>query len=318
MRYYFRTHFKRVTWIYQFLRMLGRNVGYAPKFTYGGVKSKDVFFFVIDPRFKHPGLADRMKAIIFCYNEAKKNGLKFKIIFKEPFKLEDYLMPVDIAKDWVADYGDLEYSVFYTRFVNEVRGWDLKARKGRQYHCYNYTGDTIPEIFEDTGYRWDDLYNELFTPSLDIQKAIAATGIEAKTYIAIHLRFVNALECFEEGHFNALRTEEEKKKLIVRCQNGILHIMHRHPCCKAMIFSDSKRFISSLDSMDVITLDPVAVGHICYNNNCEQLLKTFLDQYMISRAVKVYMVTAPEMYGNSCFSLCGARIGGVEYETVRV
>lgn len=318
LRYYFRTHFSRVTCVYQFLRMLRRNVGYASKFTCGKVKNIDSFFFVIDPKFKHPGLADRIKAIIACYNESKKNGLKFKIIFKEPFRLEDYLKPANEVIDWVADYGDLEYSISYTRFVNEIRGWNLRAHQGYQYHCYNYKGDIIPEVFEDTGYHWADLYNELFTPSLEIQRAIDATRIDAKTYVAIHLRFVNALECFEEGHYNRLTTEEEKEALMQRCRNGILDIKHRHSSDKIMVFSDSKCFMRSLDGLGVITLNSESVGHVCFDSNHEQLLKTFLDQYMISRAIKVYMITAPEMYGSSCFSLCGARIGGVKYETVRV
>lgn len=273
---------------------------------------------MIDPRFNHPGLADRMKAIIACYNEAKKNGLHFKIIFKQPFVLEDYLHSTSTDNDWVADFGDLEYSFLKTRFVNEKRGWHLSATPRCQYHCYNYTGDIIPEVFENTGYKWCDLYHELFTPNEEIIRAIHATGIPPKSYCAIHLRFVNALEDFEEGHYNRLSTESERQVLIERCKAGIREIIACNPHKKILVFSDSKIFLRSLDDMPVEKLNPDAIGHICFDNKHDHVLKVFIDQYMISLASKVYMITAPEMYSSSCFSLCGARIGGVEFVRVVV
>ena len=314
IRYFFRIHLKGITRIYRLFRRIMRNAFYVRLMGVGKLKKADTFFFVIDPRFNHPGLADRMKAIIACYNEAKKNGLHFKIVFKQPFVLEDYLHPTSIDNDWVADFRDLEYSFFKTRFVDEKRGWHLSATSGCQYHCYNYTGDIIPEIFENTGYKWHELYHELFTPNEEIVRAIHDTGMPPQSYCAIHLRFVNALEDFEEGHYNRLSTESEKQLLIERCKAGIRKIIACNPHKKMLVFSDSKIFLHSLDELPVETLNPDTIGHICFNNNHEQVLKAFLDQYMISLASKVYMITAPEMYSSSCFSLCGARIGGVEFE----
>ena len=46
-----------------------------------------------------------MKAIIDCYNIAKMNGYQFRIVFKIPFRLEDYLLPNEV--EWVADDADL-------------------------------------------------------------------------------------------------------------------------------------------------------------------------------------------------------------------
>ena len=130
IRYFFRIHLKGITRIYRLFRRIMRNAFYVRLMGVGKLKKADTFFFVIDPRFNHPGLADRMKAIIACYNEAKKNGLHFKIVFKQPFVLEDYLHPTSIDNDWVADFRDLEYSFFKTRFVDEKRGWHCRQRLG--------------------------------------------------------------------------------------------------------------------------------------------------------------------------------------------
>lgn len=75
IRYFFRIHLKGITRIYRLFRRIMRNAFYVRLMGVGKLKKADTFFFVIDPRFNHPGLADRMKAIIACYNEAKKSRL---------------------------------------------------------------------------------------------------------------------------------------------------------------------------------------------------------------------------------------------------
>lgn len=276
---------------------------------------------MIDPRRKHPGLADRLKAIIAAYNQAKLHGLKFKIVYKIPFALENYLLPTSDRNNWIANYDDLEYSIRDTRFVDESRDWKFHPKKGKQYHCYNYTGDISPKIFKDSGYEWSALFSELFTPCDEIRLAMAKTGLERKTYNAVHLRFVNALDNFEAGHYNNLQTEEEKLALITRCKGGVKNIIDKSKkegIDKVVVFSDSKRFLNSLSDLPVIVLDPSSIGHISFDNSHAQVIKTFLDFFMISDAVKVYRVCAKEMYLASCFSLCAARTGDAEFISVEV
>ena len=67
------------------LKNLRRNLPYVLKLKVGGY-DKNVFYFVIAPGIKHPGLADRMKAIVDCYNIAKLNGYQFRVVFKIPFR----------------------------------------------------------------------------------------------------------------------------------------------------------------------------------------------------------------------------------------
>lgn len=111
------------------VKNLQRNVPYILRLRLCSAYKKNTFCFVIDPNIKHPGLADRMKAMIDCYNIAKLNGYDFRIVFKTPFRLEDYLQPN--AVDWVAEYTDLNYSLIGTRFFNELNFLKEDSWKGR-------------------------------------------------------------------------------------------------------------------------------------------------------------------------------------------
>ncbi len=304
------------------LKSLRINLPYMMKKRFGGEYHPNTFFFVIAPNVKHPGLADRMKAIVNCYQIAKKNGYDFRIIFDIPFKLSDYLEPC--AQDWRADLTDLRYRVGKTLFFDERRmitedSWKghTTLKKGKEYHCYSYVGNRYPKVFPESGYEWSKLYAELFKPTLRLNEAIAACGFQDRSYIAVHLRFVNALENFEEVSCcdNSLDSEEKKQDLIRRCKEALLRIKNRHADCRILVFSDSKRFLNSLEDMPVETLDSGNIGHVSFGTNDDATLKTFLDLYMISRAQKVYRIDAPELYAWSGFALTASMIGGIEFLT---
>lgn len=176
----------------------------------------------------------------------------------------------------------------------------------------------LPEIFEDTGFKWHELFSELFVPNEEIQSAINGTGFKAKSYIAIHLRFVNALDNFELGYDNGLKNERQKEDLIYRCKSAIQSITDKAGNKRVLVFSDSKRFLMSLADLPVTILDPSAIGHISFSGAHNQIAKTFLDFYMIARAAKVYRIAAKEMYLSSCFAMCAARAGNAEYFSVIV
>lgn len=88
-------------------------------------------------------MADRLKAIINCYNACKRDGINFHIIYKIPFVLEDYLIPNKI--EWVANMSDLNYVVRKTHFfVEEGQGCLKHLERKYEYHCFNYKGDALP------------------------------------------------------------------------------------------------------------------------------------------------------------------------------
>ena len=301
------------------------NVRHWLKLRIWGKIATNTFILVIDPELKHPGLADRFKAIVNCYNIAKLNGYNFKIIFKHPFALEDYLVPNDI--DWIADFSDLHYVLSKTRFFNELDfitedSWKgrIELKKDKEYHCYSYVGNRQPDIFPESGCKWHDLFHELFKPSDRLEQKLQECGFPEKSYIAVHIRFVNALENFEKVSCcdNAINTEKQKDDLIARCQKGILRIKEQNKDCDILVFSDSKRFLESIKHMPVKTLPTNNIGHISFGTNADMTMKTFIDLYMISRAKKVYRIDAPELYAWSGFAVTAAKIGGIEFLTEKV
>ncbi len=307
------------------LKVLRRNLPFALRRRPNVEYAKNELFFVIAPGLKHPGLADRLKAIVNCYNIAKMNGYRFRIVFKQPYPLEDYLQPAD--SDWHADFSDLHYSVGGTRFFNEMYFLHEDSLQGRtaltkdkEYHCYSYVGNRQPKVFPESGYEWSRLYCELFRPSLRLQQAIDACGYAEKSYVAVHLRFVNALEHFETVTCcdNALQTEQEKLDLIARCKQGLMRIKAENDGCPVLVFSDSKRFLDSLDDMPVAVLDHDNIGHMSDGADDGVTLKTFVDLYMIARAKKVYRIDAPELYAWSGFAMTAAMIGGIDFVTIKV
>lgn len=61
-----------------------------------------------DGRMHHGGLCDRLKGFISVYFVCKSMGIKYKIYFVSPFRLEDFLCPNKI--DWTISKGELCYN----------------------------------------------------------------------------------------------------------------------------------------------------------------------------------------------------------------
>lgn len=280
-------------------------------------KDKDVtgnvVYFIIDPKIKHPGLTDRFKAIVGLYYIAKINHFDFKVIFNTPFRLNDYLSVNEY--DWVGDENQLSYSIKNSRLISYNGDKILKLNKNvKQYHVYCYIGYDVLQRNSIEGYQklWGNLYRELFKPSLTIKEKIDQLIISENSYVAVHLRFVNALQTIEEDQFNFLQPEQQEQ-LIIRCLNGIKSICKKHPDKKLIIFSDSPIFLKRAQSLPVLILEG-EIGHISFANNIDKVvIKTFLDYYMIARAYKVYCIMAPEMY-RTVYSYYASLIGGKEYE----
>lgn len=292
-----------------------RNIHYYKKLRFERVQQKNVLYFVIDPLVKHPGIADRIKAIVAIYNHTKKTGCRFKLYFRDPFDLSKFFAPV---YDWRMELSDLEYSLVDTRFINETNRKEIrKLRSDKQYHCYRYTGNLLPYQFDDTGYKWRDLFNELFTPSEQLINAYNQLKLDASQYVSIHIRFVNALEHFENSFYNnSLQSEEERISLIYKCKNGIQKVVDMNPDLIVYVFSDSQIFLANITDLPVRVLDTTNIGHVSEIHDDDVQLKTFLDLYVMSKSHTIYRFKANELYNRSCFALLAARIGDVRFVDV--
>lgn len=281
--------------------------------------NKNVVYFIIDPNIKHPGLADRLKAIVGSYYIAKLNNFDFKIIFDHPFELNNYLIPN--IHNWVCDKKELSHSLQNTRLIYyDGENIPKLSKKIKQYHIYCYIGYDILQRKNLPNYKelWGNLYRELFKPSLILENELNKYTIHPDKYIAIHLRFVNALQHLEEGYFNELSSDNQKENLIQRCYSGIKDIIIRNPKKKILVFSDSNLFLDRIKTdLPVIVLEG-QIGHISFAKDIDNVvLKTFLDFYMISNAEKVICIMAPEMY-YTVFSYYASLTKGIPYEEYHV
>ncbi|WP_257606493.1 hypothetical protein [Gabonia massiliensis] len=297
-------------------RYFARNCKYyCQKYTYkkDKVVTGNTVFFIIDPQISHPGLVDRFKAIIGSYYIAKQSGFNFKIIFDYPFSLHKYLNTN--KHNWVGSTEELSYSIRNSRIISYNGSGKIPTlnKKINQYHIYCYIGYDILLTNHVHNYTdlWSELFQELFRPQKILQKRLEELKLPQK-YIAVHLRFVNALENFEENQFNFL-SEEKKQKLIERCLNAISSIINKNPNKKIYIFSDSQTFLDIIQKLPIYTIKG-PVGHISFHGeNDAIIMKTFIDFYAISQAEKVIQILAPEMY-NTVFSYYAAILGKIPCE----
>lgn len=298
---------------------IDRIKGYAKRFLINSVyrmklrpfraQKRYVLYLVFEPKRKHPGIADRIKAVVAMYNHCKKYDYAFKMFFETPFKLSDYLVP---KFDWDVRLEDLEYSINDTKIINMHPIPRLKP--GKQYHCYCYSGNNMPKEFPDTGYKWSTLFHELFKPSEEMERAYRDLGIQPKSYMSVHFRFVNALEQFENTFFkNSLKTEEERDDLIKRCRNGIMEIYTENSGIDIYVFSDSKIFLDSIQDLPVKVLPHDNISHVAEGANEDGQFKSFFDLYVMSQSMRVYRVQSPELYNWSEYARMAAMIGDVEF-----
>ncbi len=275
-------------------------------------KRKNVLFFYFEPSIKHSGLADRIKAIISLYNIAKLNNYGFRFSWTTPFDIESYL---SVKKGVLFEKEELEYSIFDTEIISEVNWRDNTYLKpNKQYHCYIYSGNSMPYIFENTGLKWNDLYRELFSPQKIVLDYIESLKIIRSTFVSVHFRFVNALEHFENTFFdNHIDSESEKQDLIKRCHRAIFDIIADNPNKQVFVFSDSSVFLNSLTSLPVKVLEHDNLAHVSEQSNKDATLKSFVDLYVMSMSNAIYRVRAKELYNFSEYSLLAARIGNVPF-----
>ena len=311
-------------WIYKHIGNKYRNlildyrakwfyISYIKFFRFKRAKNINTFYFVIDPKFKHhPGLADRLKAIIGCYYIAKTNGYKFKIIDMQD-NLPTYLTPSKI--NWLAKFEEIEYSLQDTRLLAysaSACNPNFKLRKNKQYQCHIYRGD---DLFYQNGFEYQNtfhiLFNELFAPSKYIKDLINQIHLTAKEYIAVHIRFVNALEAFESSRYPTL-SASKAEALIKRCLEAINIIIHEEKL-PVVVFSDSKYFLERVKETKAIVIGTDNITHMSFNNSKEALSKMYIDFFLISQAAKTYRLLAKELRETN-FSVYASLAGESKFE----
>ena len=273
-------------------------------------------FFVFDKSRKHPGLADRLKAVVCVYYIAKINGYKFKLIFSHPFELHEFFEPNKV--DWLPIEGEMSYSLVNTRLMSYMGYGCLPIlnKRIKQYHVYNYIGKNILENnnVEDWKVLWGDCFNELFKPTPLLKKLLDEQRQKENEYIAVHIRFVNSLKYFEDG-CNSTLDSDGKANLIDQCLHKLTEIKQIN-YLPLLVFSDSGSFLKIAEMNGYSILD----GKICHISNTiesESIQKTFLDFLMMARAQIVYSIIGDNLYA-SAFPKYAALAGIKEFRLMKL
>ena len=295
---------------------------YYRPFTISRKKRTNRYIFMADGKFLHGGMFDRLKGIISIYAIAKAQGKDFKIHFVHPFFLENYLVPNNF--NWkINNNAPINYQYPASR---PILGYGecyepsriLKDRKGEIHFYYGY--NSLKEINEKygTSFDWGELYDELFKPSPHLKKYLDYYKNEiGSKYIAIHTRFLNLLGDKTETAINPVLPEEKQNELKEKISNCIGDIINQYHDFRIMIASDSPNFIAYIqEKFPDVYIVPGEISHIgTHDSNDAQIIKMFVDYYLIGGAIKVYSLWAEGMW-KSAFPEYAAMIGGTDFERI--
>ncbi|GHT51944.1 hypothetical protein AGMMS49982_10830 [Bacteroidia bacterium] len=273
---------------------------------------------MVDGKMHHGGLSDRLRGFVSIYAYCKKHNYQFKIFFRYPFRLEDYLVPN--TYNWQISEADISYNSIDSKavvllsadreneqIIQEKLAEKLLKQDYKQIHIYTNT--------DYAGANFTLLFHELFKPSVELQKQIdnILALINAK-YIAIAFRFQSLLGDFKDEANLPSLTGKDRELLIAECLEAIKQIDRTDTNhSKIVVTSDSKTFINRAQTIDNVFIIPGNIIHIDYNTNDNGNMKTFWDLYVLSFAEKIYQVKNNTMF-KSGFAKRAASINAVPYE----
>ena len=277
--------------------------------------------FMCNGRLPHGGLTDRLCGILTTYYLAKKNNKPFFINWVSPFKLENYLEPN--SYDWRIDDENINYDVKVSDLLvfssfNPKLYWKRNVlsylifrkwlcQKGREKHVY--TNFYFPKS------RFPKLYNELFKPSelllSEVNKHLIKLGSH---YWSFSFRFCCLLGDFKDITRCTLDVESAQELINNNIKELKLLMAELPVGYKCLITSDSQIFLKNVASIDPrIYIVPGPISHIDVDNSTDHdWLKLFIDQNLIMKAEKVFLLKTGDMY-KSRFAEFAALIGEKEF-----
>lgn len=312
---------------YRYRRVERRHLaGYYGPEKPAAINERRQVIFMADGKRMHGGLADRLRGICPLYESARDSGMDFRIFFRFPFRLEDYLIPA--GYDWRIADNEISFNSVTSRPVYmDTRGeTDLREKRWqehyfrkavndhsvRQFHCYS--------SFFFAEDRFGELFSELFRPAPALEQRLSETSrMLGRDYISISARFLELLGDFDEPRRERIPLHSgERDRLMADCINKIREVrsMPENRGMKVLVTSDSHRFLSAVSGEPGILTIPGKIAHIDRKeSDCESQMKTFEDFFAIARASRSYLLVGPGMY-RSNFSKRAAQAGGHSFSEI--
>lgn len=275
--------------------------------------------FMVDGRFIHGGLTDRLRGITSIYHYCKEKGLKYYLNYIYPFELSLFLEPNKYH--WGIKMNQITYNSsqavpviindwqFDVRLHKSYLDKIIKKNKGKQIHIYSNTQYFKKSFKQD--------FKELFRPSLILQKRIDETiNMIGIPYIAMVFRFQQLLGDFKETGYKTLH-KEEQESLILRCIDKVKELYNKKYIDKlVLVTSDSITFLQTISKeCDFVRIIPGKVVHMDHTSDAsnEVYMKSFVDLFVLSKAEKIYLLQTGDMY-HSGFAKQASMIENIPYE----
>ena len=281
---------------------------------WGGDYNKTIVL-IFSPELTHPGLTDRLKAIVSIYYIASTQGFNFKIIHSKPFEWSKYLSPNEC--DWLVKESEICKSFFHTKMLSYYPNKKPRLKENFEYHIVSYEGNIHDDLrIGDIGENYSRLFSQLFKPSPYLNSYLTSIPYYGTEYVAIHFRFVNSFEVNEPNYPTRPVSNKEQALLENICFAFIDSIQAEYPSSTILIFCDSNHFLSVSQQKGYKHVEG-KLGHISYANNENVILKTFTDMFMIAGAKAVYAGVNDVLYA-SAFPVCASHISNVHFERRRL
>lgn len=293
---------------------------YSEKFNTIKLKNTEIVFMV-DGRFVHGGLTDRLRGITGLYHYCQKKGIQYYLNYTYPFELSQFLEPNKY--NWQINTDHITYNSnqaipivindwqFDVRLHKSYLDKVISKNKGKQIHIYSNT-----PYFKST-FKQD--FKELFQPSFALQHRVDETiHMIGKPYIAMVFRFQQLLGDFKETGYKTLSIKE-RDLLIQHCINKVNELRNnKHSNKLILVTSDSTTFLQAIcHELDFVRIIPGKVVHMDHTSNAsnEVYMKSFVDLLVLSKAEKIYLLQTGNMY-HSGFAKYASMIEETSYEEI--
>lgn len=283
---------------------------------------------MFDGKFMHGGLVDRLKGIIAFYQFALQSEANFKIYFKSPFELSDYLNTNKL--NWIANESDLKWNPFNTRILYLMDNFKIdfnpsayfkQSKKNRHiiYSNVDYFAVQKSKLTEEESCKlWSASFNQLFRKS-DIVKQALNLLLPKEKFVSIHTRFTSLMGDFKDVTDREL-PENRKTQLLALLLNECNKIAAHNPGKMIFVFSDSPLFLGHIkanSSFHILDGTPIHIDTIKGTPKRRDVLKVFIDFFALAASEKIYQLKSKEMYLSS-FSAYAAKVNQVPYEVVQM
>ena len=285
------------------------------------IQNKTEVVFMVDGRFIHGGLTDRLRGITSIYHYCKENNIRFYINHIYPFDLSLFLEPNKY--DWEIDKNEITYNSRQAIPII-INDWQFDIRLHKKYinKVISHNPNKQIHIYSNTPYYkqyFQEDFKDLFRTSNKLQKRIDDILKEiGQPYVAMVLRFQQLLGDFKETGYKTL-SKEKQNLLIQHCINKIKEIQNnKHKDKLVLITSDSTTFLQRISAeLDFVRIISGKVVHMDHTSDAsdEVYMKSFVDLFVLSKAEKIYLLQTGDMY-HSGFAKQAAMIENVAYQEI--